>query len=500
MTCLSVDWRHALRRAVACLLLAGVALLPGCSDDDDDPATPPGPDYGTADHFDGVTAPAAENLKQVGEATTVDLGAAYQLFALAGRAIPGGEALAPFLARQTARLTEAQANLGGAQGIKALRLDYQSVDDQGMPITLSELVVLPTVGGVVGTGVKRLLVGCHHTITDDASRPSNFSIASVNGVYALLAGPFGATDASLLVMPDYQGYGASRDRSHPYLCRQITSRQVVDGVLAALSWSREREGLTLADDWRGYAFGYSQGGAAALGVHRFIEENLLTERLHFGGSLCGDGPYAPRLTAMTYCQDKRVAMPVALALMLKGLCDCSGRLRGHETCADYLTSGFVESGVEQMLEGKEKNTTEMDQAIRACPFAADAPEGYFEPGSLMAPDVLDAFNDGVCGEGAPERLQRLFLALDDNDILGDWQPQKPAIVFHSAADEVVPYACYEAALGQLGANVRGYHVAAEQGQTHTGAMFSFVAGGGQWLDDLGSGAWKDAQRDNAVAP
>lgn len=90
--------------------------------------------------------------------------------------------------------------------------------------------------------------------------------------------------------------------------------------------------LPLSDDWKTFAFGYSQGGSTTLAVHRYIEQQGQDKDLHFTGSICGDGPYDLVATLRYYFDDNGnsydvetphtkgfATMPVVLPLIIKGM-------------------------------------------------------------------------------------------------------------------------------------------------------------------------------------
>ena len=83
--------------------------------------------------------------------------------------------------------------------------------------------------------------------------------------------------------------------------------QVMDGVAYGLELYQKlvasNQALPFKSNWRTFAYGYSQGGAVALAVHRYIEQNDLSEELRFRGSICGDGPYDLIATLRYYLED-----------------------------------------------------------------------------------------------------------------------------------------------------------------------------------------------------
>ena len=115
----------------------------------------------------------------------------------------------------------------------------------------------------------------------------------------------------IIIAPDYEGYGVTKDLPHPYLSQRLTAQQVLDAVDYGLELYRKQAAEKSADnpllpiksDWRMFGLGYSQGAAVTLAWQRLIEEKGLAEQLHFYGSICGDGPYDLIETMRYYFND-----------------------------------------------------------------------------------------------------------------------------------------------------------------------------------------------------
>ena len=103
----------------------------------------------------------------------------------------------------------------------------------------------------------------------------------------------------------------------------------------------------------------------ALATQRFIEQNNLTDELHLGGSVCGDGPYDPIATLLYYVKQYRdgdpLSMPVVMPLILKGMCDSNPYMKNHQV-SDYLKPSFLNSGILNWLTDKIKTTDDIEDA------------------------------------------------------------------------------------------------------------------------------------------
>ena len=281
---------------------------------------------------------------------------------------------------------------------------------------------------------------------------------------------------NLVIMPDYEGYGNTADRAHPYLYQELTARQCVDATRhgrylyehdAELDYLRH----PIREDFHTISIGYSQGGSVALAVQRFIEQNNLTEELHFSGSACGDGPYDPMATLMFYIQqsleNKNMSLPVALPLIVKGMLDSNPYMVGH-TAEEYFRPEFLETGILDWIASKDYTTGDIDQMWKQ--YHTDHPDLK----DYSNCNIKDIMNDtcyayfknlyeankntftSAAGIPLPKhrgKIEDLHLALSSNDLARGWKPKHKILMFHSEGDNAVPYVNAVRARNALGDNV-----------------------------------------------
>lgn len=396
--------------------------------------------------------------------------------------------------------------------------EYPSIDADGNPVMLSAIAACPVPG--IASRVNNIVLGTHITITSDGERPSakvhNFSTSDWGMLFSLAAdnklnyGPDGMflktvvwgviTVASLgtltpvainnciqsfknldsntnfnnclVIMPDYEGYGATKDRAHPYLYQELTARQSVDALMYGKALYESHEWLSgirlpIRSDYRSMSCGYSQGGSVALACHRFVEQNGLEKELHFTGSACGDGPYDPMATLMYYvkqCEENTpMDMAVVLPLIMKGMLDCNPYMRSHKA-EEYFNPKFLETGVMEWLASKNYTTTDIEGKFYNC--LKENPEYYGDvleqvPNSNKATAKLKNIMNAACyayfknlydtykdtftsAAGIPLPTKRgvfedLHLALSSNDLTRGWKPKGQIFLFHSTTDPVVPF-------------------------------------------------------------
>jgi len=389
---------------------------------------------------------------------------------------------------------------------------YPSVDADGNPVRLSALMGVPmnTVvddiadilmswpwGSSLISDIKirpsNVVIGCHVTITSNWECPTSYerntSILGLDNFrtdtgmmlfytrYDLLRQP-----CCLVILPDYEGYGLTKDRPHPYLYQELTARQCVDATRYGLALYQQKvtseEELPLDDGWKTICVGFSQGGSVSLATHKYIETNDLTDELHFAGSVCGDGPYSPVDHLQYYMTDdgsttypfiktshrkERVSMPIVMPLILKGMLDSNPYMRQY-AITDFLTQNFLNTGVIDYIEAK-KNPDAKDQYSTGDVnemFRLIKETGIHNGKQIHLKDSLFPFDDGDNVHGnmrfmltekcladfrrltKGEELQNDFMkdlvkALESNNLTVGWRPQKRIGFYHTTYDTVVPY-------------------------------------------------------------
>ena len=376
-------------------------------------------------------------------------------------------------------------NVSHGKKTKTFTYSYRSKNASGDTIRLTALIGWPQ----ANVRPKNLLIGCHITITNDVKAPTNFNIedaASDVGMLLMHATEGnGLSDNALVIMPDYEGYGGTITHTHPYLCQQLTARQVVDAVRAGLKLFKEQKG-EMADGWKGFSVGYSQGGAVAMATHRLIEQEKLTDELHFCGSVCGAGPYDLVATFRQYISDNKVYQPVVVPLILKGFCEYNQSLKGYQP-ADFLTQTFLDTGVLDMIGQKTLSTGEIEEKMedyaKAHPevlkFRYDDNGEYLRPEMILRPECIAWLKGETVAETDKVKLTALMQALEENTVwgpwegYGDWQPQHPIEAYHSVNDEVVPYVNFVQAMDHCGAYFKGNAYDSSFLSLHVGAGYMF---------------------------
>lgn len=372
---------------------------------------------------------------------------------------------------------------------------YKTVSATGDSIVLSGMVGWPK-----NKVARDFLIGCHITVTNNPDAPTLWTGNIAKETNLLLDHLHDKNKPGyncLVVIPDYEGYGNTVTRQHPYLCQEVTARQVTDAALAAKKIFLE-EGGTLQRGFRTITVGFSQGGSVAMATQRYIEEHpAIKKELNYFGAACGDGPYDPVATFNDYFGTDSLAnggklhMPVVLPLVLLAYCEYDpGMIKADCHVEDFLSKEFLNSGIVDWIKEKRLHTKEIQARLKS--YAKQHPKD-FHPGKddwwylpiadVVKPELLAwnlFYQPKSDGNKTIEKYEALFKALKRNQIWGEWsvprtqpwQNETNLVLFHSTKDEVVPFINYENALKHL-RNYHGYRYNAHMvyGHIWTGRIF-----------------------------
>lgn len=355
--------------------------------------------------------------------------------------------------------------------LKAKVMTYTTLGADGKMIESSMLVAWPWNPILPNPHPDHIVLGCHCTVTSDKERPSNYSNLPLQTDVRIIVGEWASTAIvaglgsalislitspaqCLVVMPDYEGYGNTATRAHPYLNRELQGRQCIDAAQAALQWYEANE-KNLDSGYKTVSVGYSQGGAVSAASYRYwLEHKTRYNKLNFAGAVCGDGPYDPYATLKLYVSRNEMEMPCAPALVLKGMVDSDKEMiAAGARLEDYLTQDFIATGIFDAIASKKYNTSELDRMVKTYANNNPGTLRYNRSGNLMAETVLTPaafayFKNGTlpADKAVADKLTLLKHCLRKNAINyktddKDWIPPTGAkfSFFHSPLDIVVPY-------------------------------------------------------------
>ncbi len=275
---------------------------------------------------------------------------------------------------------------------------YQSVDENGNPITLSGSITYPEKGDF-----KRYVVVSHYTVTSDAEAPSNhFAIESILSFFGYA-----------VIEPDYIGYGVTKDKIHPYLLMDLTAQNLYDMYLAVVPYMNQKGFKPKKDNI--YVLGYSQGGSGAAALQRLIETKP-TQDVTIEHSFLGGGIYDITAMYKGYVQSEVLDFPCGAILSMQSMIvygDLSLKMN------DIFQQCIVDN-VDEWINSKKYTIQQINELI-----------GIRTPAEVFTQKGMDLESD---------ESKMLCEVLKKNSILyTDWIPKTPTYVMHSKTDKVVLY-------------------------------------------------------------
>lgn len=281
---------------------------------------------------------------------------------------------------------------------------YQSVDKDGLPITLSGKVLVPANGKF-----DRYILVSHYTIGSNKEAPSN--AFPLEGLLCSMG--------YAIICPDYIGYGITADKIHPYLVMELTAVNVLDMYVAVKKFFKAAGLHPKYDDI--YLMGYSQGGATTMAVEYMIEE-VYNEYIYYDDPIkirrvfAGGGPYDIKATYDRFVQTDCADYPVAVPLVLQGMIDGNnldlemGTIMQKNLC-DH---------VDEWINSKRYTTGQINKLI----------------GTKVTHEMLTPVGMNV----QSKEVSELYKAMVENSIVSyAWIPQAPVYILHSMDDETVTY-------------------------------------------------------------
>ena len=296
-------------------------------------------------------------------------------------------------------------------GAKYYRVLYTTTDVHGLPDTVSGLVAVPN----DANNVYPRLVYQHGTSGSKLDVPSYNVTSGGEGSIGLLFAGLGFVS----LLPDYLGLGAS-DGFHPYVHAQSEASVALD-LLRALPAFNALNNVHTHDQL--FVTGYSQGGHAAMALHRAIETDSTTE-FTVTAAAPMSGPYSiGEVMRALILSDNVYAYPGYLPNTILSYQTVYGNL------FNQLTEVFKEpyaTTIGQFYTG----AITLNQLNTQLSTQLTTNEGAIRPFRMLQPDVVQAV------ETNPDHP--FNIALRDNDVYA-WAPKAPTRIFYCMADDQVPF-------------------------------------------------------------
>lgn len=362
-------------------------------------------------------------------------------------------------------------NLVLDNGIDIYRVTYNTKGSDGSPDVASGLFMLPN----EIDGPLPILIYQHGTTDGRDDAPSNLL-----GGFQL--GAIFAGKGMAVLAPDFLGMGISRG-FHPYVHAETEATAAVDMLEALRSYMTNQE-----IEWNNQLFitGYSQGGHAAMAVHRYLQF-LLPDKYEVTASLPMSGPYSisgvMKDLAFT---DEPYSFPAYLVYSTRGIKEINPFLYEDESAIfkeEFLPAinDFVSTG-----NGLFDLNESLVQTLISN-YGSSIPKQIFKDSlrTLLESDFNHPFN----------------IALRESDLY-DWTPDAPVLMLYCASDDQVPFRnsiIADSVMNLNGAkDVRAMDVSGGQNLDHSDCIVPALNEGIPWLLNFVDATTPTREIDNYV--
>ena len=335
-------------------------------------------------------------------------------------------------------LEEKLGTNGLATNYHSVRYTYWSVDAFDKPIKLSGTVTWGQFWcfDYFDLDPDWVCLVPHYTICSEEEAPYEFNAVELMAI---------AGD-NLIFMPDYIGYGVTKDKTHPYLMQDLCARNCIDALDPGYKLFKDKSDGSLEDDWKFYIAGCSQGGGVALACHKYMDTHLdYAKSWRFQYSYCGSGPYVPVITMDKYLEQGYVSYPCVIPMVLNSMYESYPEILGKYKKEDFYSKKYTTIPVEFIMGIKYDSYMDMmDSRIAAKVYDADEINNnlfsifYDEGGkdekirlnAFLSPEMLDR-NSQICKD--------FYKCLEKNDLTKGWTPSHKIKLFHGKEDDIVAY-------------------------------------------------------------
>jgi predicted esterase len=245
---------------------------------------------------------------------------------------------------------------------------------------------------------------------NDLSPSQGLNTSYKNMLLAMKGAILLAEKSFAIVLPDYTGYGVSKD-IHPYGTRHI-AHSLVDIIRATKHLLKEKK---IEYDNEVYIMGYSEGGQASMATHEQINTCYKNE-INVRGSIPMAGPYDPLVTMeRTIKQDiATYSKPTYLLYYI------------FSYAFIYNDTKMLDTILQPSMATTLKNL-----------IINNNPSGIFDIKNVSSKDIINPkFIEDVKNNKMPEKI-KTYLSQHNTY---KWKvPNNTMRLYHSFTDEIVPY-------------------------------------------------------------
>lgn len=204
-------------------------------------------------------------------------------------------------------------NLSGTDvNVTYIKLNYKTTNEDGTPVVASGLLSIPKKNSANLS--TNLIINAHGTIFKNSYAPSEINNTTELDIFIVQNyNQSGNTTLSIIIEPDYIGYGASIDLSHPYLLYKSSANAALDMLDASLEFLSQK---SYSHTGKLVITGFSQGGYTALALGHHIHNSSQSNQFTLKGIAPASGPYDLEYTANALIGNNTIIAEPALLLFV----------------------------------------------------------------------------------------------------------------------------------------------------------------------------------------
>jgi pimeloyl-ACP methyl ester carboxylesterase len=314
--------------------------------------------------------------------------------------------------------------------VNYFKIAYKTTTTEGKEVQASGALMMP-----ITTENNPLLSIQHGTLFEESDAPSYYKDGreSILGIIMASAGYH-------TVMPDYVGYGDSKNEPHPYEHAEGLAVPVVD-LMFAFKELVKKDNIK----WNNSAFlgGYSAGGYATLAAQKLLEEKYNSD-FNIKATSCGAGAYNKSLLLEEFINKPSLGNISHNRSYIWVLQTYNRIYKLNRPVTDF----FKEPYASQIA--KDEHNVSIS--------------GSFN--SLLNPTFVQNFNAG--------KEEKIVSAFKENDLI-DWKTNINTLLIHGNADAYVPYINATTALeGMKKAGSPNVKLETIENGTHESSITDFI--------------------------
>jgi len=285
-------------------------------------------------------------------------------------------------------------------GFFVYKMDYNTTFNN-QNVVASGLVCVPMV-----TGNVPLLSFQNGTNTLHSKAPTE---AYTDSLFILIQSI--SSFGYVVTLPDYLGFGSSKQMYHPYMHKESTVQTVTDMFRAVQEMMKDYPSIKVTKDT--YLMGYSQGGWATMALKEKMETTLAAE-FTLKATSCGAGPYDLKYLCSKILSQANYPQPYFFAYMMNSYIKSGETMLNYSDIFNAPYSGT--NYVSDLYNGKNDG-------------------GYIN--SKLSTSVSTLFtSDIIANLLTGSKYASLKSALENNSIPA-WKTTTPTFMVHGLGDTYV---------------------------------------------------------------